>query len=129
MLFSVQISEDENYEVLTPQSMREKIRLNKERAHARMLSAIHAHRAHDDDLEAELQNHSQVISQVWGHAGKLEVMRLLRVLVAVSPLCCGSSRDSSVLADSCRLCHIFHKLFSPDNQYFTIEKYKKSITQ
>ena len=73
MLFSVQISEDENYEVLTPQSMREKIRLNKERAHARMLSAIHAHRAHDDDLEAELQNHSQVISQVWGHAGKLEV--------------------------------------------------------
>ena len=73
VLFSVQISEDENYEVLTPQSMREKIRLNKERAHARMLSAIHAHRAHDDDLEAELQNHSQVISQVWGHAGKLEV--------------------------------------------------------
>ena len=73
MLFSVQISEDKNYEVLTPQSMREKIRLNKERAHTRMLSAIHAHRAHDDDLEAELQNHSQAISQVWGHAGKLEV--------------------------------------------------------
>ena len=53
-------------------------------------------------------------------------MRLLQVLVAVSPLCCGSSRDSSVLADSCTLCHIFHKLFSPDNQYFTIENTRKA---